>query len=1099
MAVDVGSAVGYLDLDISKFLSGLKSAQDEAGKTSTAITDKLDSAGGKLASIGTKATALVTTPIVGAGTAIVKTTANFESAMSKVSAISGATGDDLGSLTEKAKQMGENTKFSASEAADAFQYMAMAGWKTEQMLGGIEGIMNLAAASGEDLATTSDIVTDALTAFGLQAEDSSHFADILAAVSSNANTNVSMLGESFKFVAPVAGALGYSVEDVGVALGLMANSGIKAGQAGTTLRSAISGLISPSKDAAGWMEELGLSMTNEDGTMKSLSEVMDMLRAKMSGLSEAEQAQAASSLFGERAMSGMLAIVNASESDYNKLTEALANADGTAKDMADTMNDNLNGQLILLKSQIEGVAIKLGNILLPIIKKVVDKISEWVDWFSNLSEAQQETILKIAAIVAAIGPLLLVIGKVIKTISTIIKVVNSIKTVVIALNAVVAANPIILIITAIIAAVTALVAIFVHLYKTNEDFRNKVNAAWEKIKEVVGTVIDFIKQAWEALWNFVGPIFEKVWNGIKSAIGTIVNVVSSVVDTLKPLFEEISGAFEEAWEVIKLIWDKVASYFEGVWENIKTVFSVVKEFIGNAFQAAWEKVKLVWDVVGPYFEKIWEGIKKVFSVVGKVLGGFFKVAWTAIKAVWDVAVKFFTAVWAGIKAVFSVVKGILSGDFSDAWEAIKNVWDKVTDFFQAIWEGIKNVFSVIKDWFGDIFQGAVDAVTSVFSGVVNFFQGIWDGITSIFSAIGDWFKEKFQEAVANIILVWSTINEFFGNIWEGIKSIFSEIGTWFKNKFQEAVNNIKAVWSIVTNFFKNIWDGITSVFSSVGNWFKEKFQEAVDNVKAVWSIITSFFSGLWDDIKGVFSKVGNWFKDKFQEALDNIKAVFSGIKKFFQGIWDDIKEVFSSIGSKIGDAFSGAFKSVVNTIFEWIEEKINGFFDMINAAIDVINKIPGVDLGYIDHIQLPRLAKGGLAYGPTAAIVGDNKNATTDPEVIAPLSKLKAILSSMLVEPINKISEALNDVAASIRTAMSVKVIDITPLLHLMQELVYVQKASYDYTTSRTRQISESDKKDVPRETSSGDTFNFYTDRSIDEEEAARQIRKVKRDLLEGF
>ena len=1025
MAVDVGSAVGYLDLDISKFLSGLKSAQDEAGKTSKSITDKLDSVGDKLTSVGKKTTALVTAPIVGAGTAIVKTSANFESAMSKVSAISGATGDDLDALTEKAKQMGESTKFSASESADAFQYMAMAGWKTEQMLDGIEGIMNLAAASGEDLATTSDIVTDALTAFGLSAEDSSHFADVLAAASSNANTNVSMLGESFKYVAPLAGALGYSAEDVGVALGLMANAGIKSSQAGTALRSAISGLISPSKEAVGWMENLGLSITNEDGSMKSLAEVMDMLRDKMSGLTEAEQAEAASALFGERAMSGMLAIINASESDYNKLTEALANADGTAKQMADTMNDNLNGQLVLLKSQIEGVAIKLGNILIPIIKKIVDKISEAVDWFSNLSEEQQKMILRIAGIVAAIGPLLLIIGKVIKTISTIIKIVNAIKTAVIALNAILAANPVILIIAAIIAAITALVAIFVHLYKTNEDFRNKVNAAWEKIKEVVGSVIDFIKKAWQALWDFVGPILEK----------------------------------------------------------------------------AWENIKAVWDYMAPYFETLWNAIKSVFSIAAKVLGGFFETAWKVIKAVWDPVVKFFEAIWAGIKAVFAVVKGVLTGDFSGAAEAIKNAWSKIIDFFKSIWNAIKSIFSAVKEWFADAFRGAIEAIITVWSAVHEFFQGIWDGIKEIFASVGEWFKEKFYEAVALIITVWSAVHDFFAGVWEGIKNVFASIGNWFKEKFQEAVDNIKAVFITIVVFVESIREKIKNVFANIGKWFKDKFQEAIDNIKAVFSVIGDFFKERWENIKATFAVVGTFFKDKFTEAWNNIKAVFSGIGDFFSGIWDKIVNIFKNVGTKIGESVSGAFKSVVNRIFEFIEEKINGFIGMINGVIDFINEIPGVDLGHLDYVSLPRLAKGGLAYGPTAAIVGDNKNAVTDPEVITPLSKLKEMIAEVILVPLNKMVAIQERMANQFATTMQTKIIDITPMVVLLEELVNVSKMNYSYNLSKTEKANqqESDRDQRGSTSGGGDTYNFYTNNQIDEEEAARQIKRVKRDIAEGF
>ena len=410
MSTVIGAMEAYLKLNIDDFEKNLEAARKQVESISTGF-DMLTAVGDKISGVGKGLTAGLTTPIVGMGTACVKTTADFDSAMSKVSAISGATGNDLSKLRDKAKEMGEKTKFSATESAEAFTYMAMAGWDSGQMIDGISGIMNLAAADGLDLATTSDIVTDALTAFGLQAKDSGHFADVLAKASSSANTNVSMLGESFKYVAPVAGSLGYSAEDTAVALGLMANAGIKGSQAGTSLRAALTRMIKPTDDAAALMDKYGISMTNSDGSMKSLGEVMGTLRDKLGGLTEAEQSQVAATLFGQEAMSGMLSIINASEGDYNKLTEAIANADGTAEQMANTMNDNLQGQLTLLKSQLEGVAIQIGEKLIPHIRNFLTHVSEWVSKFSELFNAHGDLILKIAGIVAAIGPMLFAVGK----------------------------------------------------------------------------------------------------------------------------------------------------------------------------------------------------------------------------------------------------------------------------------------------------------------------------------------------------------------------------------------------------------------------------------------------------------------------------------------------------------------------------------------------------------------------------------------------------------------------------------------------------------------------------------------------------------------
>lgn len=325
----------------------------------------------------------VSTAMTVMGGYAVKVGADFEAGMSKVSAISGATGAEIDQLTAKAKEMGAKTKFSATEAASAFEYMAMAGWKTEDMLSGIEGIMNLSAASGEDLATTSDIVTDALTAFGMSAKDSGHFADVLAKVSSNSNTNVGMMGETFKYVAPVTGALGFSVDDCAVAIGLMANSGIKASQAGTTLRQIFTNLVKPTDAMQGAMDKLGISLTDSEGKTKSLDAIMGELRNSFLGLTEAEKANYAATLAGQEGMSGFLAIVNASDADFTALKNSIANADGAAESMAETMQNNLKGSLTILGSAVEGFGIKIYERMKEPLKEAVDSGTEGVNRLSK--------------------------------------------------------------------------------------------------------------------------------------------------------------------------------------------------------------------------------------------------------------------------------------------------------------------------------------------------------------------------------------------------------------------------------------------------------------------------------------------------------------------------------------------------------------------------------------------------------------------------------------------------------------------------------------------------------------------------------------------
>ena len=471
----------------------LRNLESEANKASDSLSkigaagEVLQNVGDKISDVGGKLTTHVTVPIMAAGTAAVKTAADFDSAMSKVAAVSGATGDDLDKLRDKAREMGSKTKFSASEAAEAMNYMAMAGWKTNDMLSGIDGIMNLAAASGEDLATTSDIVTDALTAFGLSAADSGHFADVLAAASSNANTNVSMLGESFKYCAPIAGALGFSCEDTAEALGLMANAGIKSTQSGTSMRSIMTALSGDVKFCSETFGEMEIATTNSDGSMRELSDILADCRVAFNQMTESEKASAAQALVGKNAMSGFLALMNAAPQDIDKLSGAIANCDGISLSMAETMQDNLGGQLTILKSQLEELAISFGEILMPVIREIVTKIQAFIDKLNAMDPATKQTIIKIALAAAAMGPLLVVIGKVISSVGGLMSFISKVPTMIAGAKTAfstlgAAIGGISAPVVAVVAVIAALIAAFVHLWNTNEGFKNNILSIWEEIK-----------------------------------------------------------------------------------------------------------------------------------------------------------------------------------------------------------------------------------------------------------------------------------------------------------------------------------------------------------------------------------------------------------------------------------------------------------------------------------------------------------------------------------------------------------------------------------------------------------------------------------------
>ncbi|WP_218086531.1 phage tail tape measure protein [Staphylococcus sp. HMSC056G08] len=382
------------------------------------MSERYQRFGNGMSAFGRNMSMYVTTPIVGAMGYASKLGVEFDDSMRKVQAISGATGQDLEALKAKAREMGATTKFSASDSAEALNYMAMSGWKSQDMIKGLPGIMDLAAASGEELGQVSDIVTDGLTAFGLKAKDSGHFADVLAAASANANTNVQMMGEGFKYAAPVAGALGYSIEDTSIAIGLMSNAGIKGEKAGTALRTMFTNLAKPTKAMKNQMDELGISITDSNGKMLPMRDVLDQLRDRFSGLSKDQQASAAATIFGKEAMSGALAVINASEEDYAKLSKAIDNSEGSAKKMANTMEKGLGGSLRELRSASEELAISLFESIQPALSGMVSGLKHVVDFLNKMPKGAKVAMAGVLGLTAVIGPLTLGIGLLLRTVGS---------------------------------------------------------------------------------------------------------------------------------------------------------------------------------------------------------------------------------------------------------------------------------------------------------------------------------------------------------------------------------------------------------------------------------------------------------------------------------------------------------------------------------------------------------------------------------------------------------------------------------------------------------------------------------------------------------
>lgn len=837
---------------------------------------------GSCASTALKATTAIiggaATAVVGIGTAAIKTGANFESSMSNVAAISGATGDELKSLTDKAKEMGAKTKFSASESADAFSYMAMAGWKTADMLDGIEGIMNLAAASGEDLATTSDIVTDALTAFGLSASDSTHFADILAKASSNANTNVGMMGETFKYVAPVAGALGFSAEDCATAIGLMANSGIKASQAGTSLRSIFTRMAKPTKEVQGAMDALGISLTKSDGSMKSLNEIMVDLRKGFSGLTQDQKAQMAAALGGQEAMSGLLAIVNASDDDFNKLSDSIANCDGAAADMAETMNDNLSGQITILKSGLEGLAISLYEEMQTPLKDIVKEAQTMVQ---GLQEAFND---------GGLDSLVTKAGEVMAQIVT----------------EVAQAAP------KLIGTAENLVGSFI---QGIVDHKSEFAAAGATmVAELVRAIMDVAGDMWSAGIYLFTEFLQAMTDHSEEmgqSFGEMISKIGEAVQTNLPL-------------IIQAAKDFVAGFCQGLSEEFPGVSALLDGFFQGFLDTAGEIVQGVVDLIGDIFSVIDSQDPATMEAIGKAIGTI-AASIAALKVAKDVV--------GSVSSLFSILK-----TFKGGVSGIVGVVGKAVEGF-ALWKGGAGTLGEVIALefpklaaFGTKLSGLATTAGSVMTKIGSF-------IGSAVSAIGEFFA-TFGTVIAGVgsiiagaILAVTNFIDMFKNGFSIIKDILMGVGIALAAVgavilgapalVAAAIAGIVFAVANLVIVIKEHWDQIVEFIQQIPS----KIGEIVDAVVAWFEALPGRIS---EFLSQVISGIQEWGSNLLESASQVVSAAIDAIVQFFT-------DLPYKIGYALGFVIGKLIEFGINAV-NWVKTNVPIIIDNI---VTFFSELPG--------------------------------------------------------------------------------------------------------------------------------------------------------------
>lgn len=717
---------------IDKFTAPSKETLKAMRKMSSeakAAGKSIKSAGDTIANAGSKMTKSVTAPIAGVGVAAVKTAADYESAMSNVQAITGATGGDFKKLTQLGKDLGASTAWSAQECAEAMQYTGMAGWTAQQNIDGLKGILDLASASGTELARTSDIMTDAISAFGYKASDSAKFADVMTKACTAANVSVDTLGESYKYCGAICGTMGYSIDEVTTSLAVMGNMGIKGSQAGTALKNAISNMAAPTKNMKAAMDDLGISITNQDGSMKSWGDVIKNLQGSFKGLSQDQQAAYAKQLFGKESMAGMLAIINTSTKDYNALADSIKNSGGAANDAAQTQLNNLNGQLTLLKSALEGAAITIGDKLLPYIKSAVTWVQKATDWFNGLSDAQVNTIMKIAGVVAAIGPAIMIFGKLTSGIGQAALTFGKIS------GAIAKAGGVLGLITSpagIVIGVLAGVAAAAFLIIKNWD---KVKPAVMKVKDAFTSVMPSIKQTIANAISAAMPIITTLVKTFKDIIPKAINVAKTVIAAITPVIKTVVNTVSA---IIPIIAKTFVSVAQKLTPAVKTIANVVKAaipVIGKLFAAAFT-------FVGNTITKVMPYINRIAKVIGSVLV-------FAVKAVSPVVQK--------MASTFSIV-------FTSVFNIVSKIVNKLKPVFNGIGIVIKAVMAVVKTEIttafriaANVIESAAGSIKQVISGITKVFNGILDFISGVFTS--NWKK------------AWEGVKNIFGGCFEALAGL----------------------------------------------------------------------------------------------------------------------------------------------------------------------------------------------------------------------------------------------------------------------------------------------------------------------------------------
>ncbi|HCD7930328.1 TPA: phage tail tape measure protein [Enterococcus faecium] len=886
----------------SGFVKTFKDAQD-AVKTFENNSNSMTTAVGKvMQGTGAAMTKYITTPLIGVGVAAAKVGGDFEAQMSRVKAISGATGDTFEQMKQQAIDLGAKTAFSAKESAAGMENLASAGFSAQEIMKAMPGLLDLAAVSGGDVALASENTATALRGFGLEASEAGHVADVFARAAADTNAEVGDMGEALKYVAPVANSMGISLEETAAAIGIMSDAGIKGSQAGTTLRGALSRLARPTKAMQDTMDNLGVSFYDADGKMKPLKTQVELLKKAFEGLTPEQQQNALVTLYGQESLSGMMALIDKGPDSLGKLTKSLKDSDGAADDMARTMQDNMNSSIEQMFGAFESAAIVIQKILAPSIKKVADAISGLVEKFVSAPESTQKLVVAIGAIVAAIGPLIFMIGSVIiwinrvkvafKALSESSKLFSGLSKAMGLLT-----NPVFLV----IAAVALLVVGFIYLWNTSEDFRNFWIGLWEGVKSAVSSAVEWIQNAWKS----TGEWFNNLWKSIKEG-----------ADNVWTTIQEAPG---KAADWIKNKWTETKEFFSSIWDGIKEAASSAWEGIVNILTPYVIAIKNVFQPMIDFFTNLW-------SQIGSIAGS----AWEIIK----------TAVMGPILLLIDLI----TGNFNQLKEDASMLWTTLTT-------NIQNIITTFVDIVVGYYTALKDTVINIWNVLTSTIKDVWNSFTT-------WIKETTNNIVNSIKQGWNNLKQgtidLFNNMIQGAKDLWNSFKAWFINLVIGTKDNIIQGWenlkqgtidtfNNLVNGAQEAWDNLVNAVSDtvdrVTGWFDNL--KNIDLLAAGKAIMDSFLEGLqnaWKSVQDFVGGIGDWIREHKGPIQYDRKllipagqAIMNGLNKGLTGGFNEVQNTVGSMADFIAELFNANhdvdiaanLKNANKNIGAQVEHKVN--------------------------------------------------------------------------------------------------------------------------------------------------------------------------------